>query len=96
MRARSRALADWSLRQRHEPFVQRELPTLGFTLQLVSARPSGPLAARGAVAADTVHPDAGRFHLRGLEARSRRPIEILEWIDAHRLHGCSCYCVLLV
>ncbi len=66
--------------------MQRKRSTFGFALQLVSARPGHALASRGSVTADTVHPDASGFHLRGFEACSRLPIEILEPIDAHRFH----------
>jgi hypothetical protein len=50
--------------------MQRVLHTFGCALQVVSARPTGPLASSLLMTPDTVHPDAGRFHLRGFEARA--------------------------
>lgn len=70
--------------------VQVVLSTPGFPLQVVAVRPVGPFGTRRSVAADTVHPDASGFHLRGFQARSGPPVKVLESIDAHRLHGCSC------
>jgi hypothetical protein len=69
--------------------VQCKLPTLGFTLQVVAVGPTGTLASRGLVTADTVPPDARGFQLRGSQSRVGPPIEILESIDTHGLHGCS-------
>jgi hypothetical protein len=61
--------------------VQRKLPALGFSLQVVAVWPTGPLASRGLVTADTVHPDARGFQLRGEHVRAGPPVEILESID---------------
>ncbi len=75
--------------------VQRVLPPLGFALQVVSARPGHPCAARLPVPLDTIHPHLCGFHLRPLQARAGPPVEILERIDAYRLHGCSSSCMSL-
>src|SRR5258708_13437258 len=75
--------------------VQRKRSALGFALQVVLARPTGPLCSRGAVTADTVHPDAGDFHLRGFQTRPGSLIQILERIHAYRLHDYSSSYVLL-
>jgi hypothetical protein len=71
--------------------AQRKLPTLGFALQVVAVRPTGPLCSRGLVTANAVHPDARGFQLRGSQASSRPLVEILESMDMYSLHGRSCH-----
>lgn len=69
--------------------VQRKLPALGFSLQVVAVRPTDPLCSGALVPADTIHPDASGFQLRSFEACSRPPVQILESIDTYGLHSCS-------
>src|SRR5260370_33036827 len=66
--------------------MQGVLCTFVCALQLVSARPTGPLASGLLMTPHTVHPDPGRFHLRGFEAATLPAMQFLRRIGLPLLH----------
>src|SRR5260370_2069433 len=62
--------------------MQGVLCTFGCALQLVSARPTGPLASSLLMTTDKVHPHPGPLPLRGFVVRTRPALHSTSWLYA--------------